>query len=179
MEIIDGEIIPALTAVGEAFDKKEIFLPSLLLSAEAASRAFDQVKKKIPKNSSGKGRIIMATVKGDIHDIGKSIVRVVLESWGFDVVDLGRDVSKEKILQELEKGETLLVGLSALMTTTLPAMEDTVQAIKRHFPKVKVMVGGAVLTEDYARKIGADFYGKDAPSAAKIANSLISCCENQ
>ena len=173
MEIINGEIIPALTVVGEAYDKKEIFLPGLLLSAEAAGAAFDAVKVKISKTATSSGRIIMATVKGDIHDIGKNIVRVVLESWGFSVVDLGRDVPKEKILQELEGEETLLVGLSALMTTTLPAMEETVRAIKECFPKVKIMVGGAVLTADYAERIGADFYGKDAPSAAKIANSLI------
>jgi 5-methyltetrahydrofolate--homocysteine methyltransferase len=173
MEIINGEIIPALTIVGEAYDKKEIFLPGLLLSAEAAGAAFDAVKTKISKSASSSGRIIMATVKGDIHDIGKNIVRVVLESWGFAVCDLGRDVPKEKILQELEREETLLVGLSALMTTTLPAMEETVRAIKEKFPEVKIMVGGAVLTADYAERTGADFYGKDAPSAAKIANSLI------
>lgn len=173
MEIINGEIIPALTVVGEAYDKKEIFLPGLLLSAEAAGAAFDAVKVKISRTATSSGRIIMATVKGDIHDIGKNIVRVVLESWGFTVCDLGRDVPKEKILQELEGEETLLVGLSALMTTTLPAMEETVRAIKEKFPQVKIMVGGAVLTADYAERIGADFYGKDAPSAAKIANSLI------
>ncbi len=173
MEIIEGEIIPALTAVGEAYDKKEIFLPGLLLSAEAAAASFDVVKAKISKGEASGGRIIMATVKGDIHDIGKNIVRVVLESWGFSVVDLGRDVPADKILEELEKEEALLVGLSALMTTTLPAMEVTVRAIKERFPKVKVMVGGAVLTADYAEKIGADFYGKDAPSAAKIANALV------
>ena len=173
MEIINGEIIPALTVVGEAYDKKEIFLPGLLLSAEAAGAAFDAVKVKISRTAASSGRIIMATVKGDIHDIGKNIVRVVLESWGFTVCDLGRDVPKEKILFELEREETLLVGLSALMTTTLPAMEETVRAIKEKFPEVKIMVGGAVLTADYAERIGADFYGKDAPSAAKIANSLI------
>lgn len=173
MEIIDREIIPALTIVGEAYDKKEIFLPGLLLSAEAAGAAFDAVKTRISRSTASSGRIIMATVKGDIHDIGKNIVRVVLESWGFTVCDLGRDVPKEKILEELGKEETLLVGLSALMTTTLPAMEETVRAIKEKYPKVKIMVGGAVLTPDYAEKIGADFYGKDAPSAAKIANSLI------
>lgn len=173
MDIINGEIIPALTLVGEAYDKKEIFLPGLLLSAEAAGAAFDAVKVKISRTAASSGRIIMATVKGDIHDIGKNIVRVVLESWGFTVCDLGRDVPKEKILFELEREETLLVGLSALMTTTLPAMEETVRAIKEKFPEVKVMVGGAVLTADYAERIGADFYGKDAPSAAKIANSLI------
>ena len=173
MELINSEIIPALEAVGEAFDKKEIFLPSLLLSAEAAASAFDEIKKKIQRGESRKGRIVMATVKGDIHDIGKNIVRVVLESWGFEVTDLGRDVPCERILYELERGDVTLVGLSALMTTTLPAMADTVSQIKEKFPKVKVMVGGAVLTREYAEKIGADFYGKDAPTAAKIANSLV------
>ena len=171
--IINEEIIPALTIVGDGFDKKEIFLPSLLLSAEAAAAAFEAVKAAIPKGGAAAGKILLATVKGDIHDIGKNIVRVVLESWGFDVCDLGRDVPCDKILAALSLGDFDLVGLSALMTTTLPAMEEAVRAIKNAHPDLKIMVGGAVLNQEYADMIGADFYGADAPSAAKIANSVI------
>lgn len=173
MEIINEEIIPALTLVGDGFDKKQIFLPSLLLCAEAAAAAFEVVKTAIPKGEAAAGKILLATVKGDIHDIGKNIVRVVLESWGFEVCDLGRDVPCEKILAALSCRNFDLVGLSALMTTTLPAMEETVRAIKNAHPNLKVMVGGAVLNREYADMIGADFYGEDAPAAAKIANSVI------
>ena len=173
MNIINEEIIPALSIVGEGFDKKQIFLPALLLSAESAAEAFDALRPYIPKGESASGRVLLATVKGDIHDIGKNIVRVVLESWGFEVTDLGRDVSTEAVMDALAQKDYDLVGLSALMTTTLPAMEETVRAVKTAYPDVKVMVGGAVLTPEYAEKIGADFYGADAPSAAKIANSVI------
>jgi 5-methyltetrahydrofolate--homocysteine methyltransferase len=159
--------------VGDGFDKKQIFLPSLLLCAEAAAAAFEVVKTAIPKGEAAAGKILLATVKGDIHDIGKNIVRVVLESWGFEVCDLGRDVPCEKILSALSCGDFDLVGLSALMTTTLPAMEEAVRAIKNAHPNLKVMVGGAVLNREYADMIGADFYGEDAPAAAKIANSVI------
>ena len=179
MEIINEEIIPALTLVGEGFDKKEIFLPSLLLSAEAAATAFETVKTTIPKGEAAAGKILLATVKGDIHDIGKNIVRVVLESWGFEVCDLGRDVPCEKTLEALSSCDFDLVGLSALMTTTLPAMEETVKAIKNAHPSLKVMVGGAVLNQEYADMIGADFYGADAPSAAKIANLVIAGRKNE
>lgn len=173
MNIINEEIIPALSIVGEGFDKKQIFLPALLLSAESAAEGFDALKPYIPKGESASGRVLLATVKGDIHDIGKNIVRVVLESWGFEVVDLGRDVPTSAVMDALSKKEYDLVGLSALMTTTLPAMEETVRAVKAAYPSVKVMVGGAVLTPEYTEKIGADFYGADAPSAAKIANSVM------
>ena len=173
MNIINEEIIPALSIVGEGFEKKQIFLPALLLSAESAAEAFDALKPYIPKGESASGRALLATVKGDIHDIGKNIVRVVLESWGFEVVDLGRDVPTSAVMDALSEKEYDLVGLSALMTTTLPAMEETVRAVKAAYPSVKVMVGGAVLTPEYTEKIGADFYGADAPSAAKIANSVM------
>ena len=173
MNIINEEIIPALSIVGEGFDKKQIFLPALLLSAESAAEVFDALRPYIPKGESASGRVLLATVKGDIHDIGKNIVRVVLESWGFEVTDLGRDVATSEVMDALSKKDYDLVGLSALMTTTLPAMEETVRAVKTAYPDVKVMVGGAVLNADYAERIGADFYGADAPSAAKIANSVV------
>lgn len=173
MDIINKEIIPALDTVGEGYDKKEIYLPSLLMSAEAATSAFDALKPFIPKGETIGGKILLATVKGDIHDIGKNIVRVVLESRGFEVRDLGRDVPTSEVLRELYENEYDLVGLSALMTTTLPAMEETVKAVKENFPKVKVMVGGAVLNAEYADSIGADYYGADAPAAAKIAAAVM------
>jgi 5-methyltetrahydrofolate--homocysteine methyltransferase len=173
MDIINKEIIPALDTVGEGYDKKEIYLPSLLMSAEAATCAFDALKPFIPKGETIGGKILLATVKGDIHDIGKNIVRVVLESRGFEVRDLGRDVPTSEVLRELYENEYDLVGLSALMTTTLPAMEETVKAVKENFPKVKVMVGGAVLNAEYADSIGADYYGADAPAAAKIAAAVM------
>ena len=172
IDVINNQIIPALDAVGAAYDSKKIFLPSLIMSAEAASAAFEVVKKKMPRNEASKGKVVMATVKGDIHDIGKNIVRVVLESYGFDVVDLGRDVPCAKVLSALESGADIL-GLSALMTTTLPAMEETVKAVKASYPSVKIMVGGAVLTKEYASHIGADYYAKDAVGAAKIANDIM------
>ena len=173
MDIINKEIIPALDTVGEGYDKKEIYLPSLLMSAEAATCAFDALKPFIPKGETIGGKILLATVKGDIHDIGKNIVRVVLESRGFEVRDLGRDVPTSEVLRELYENEYDLVGLSALMTTTLHAMEETVKAVKENFPKVKVMVGGAVLNAEYADSIGADYYGADAPAAAKIAAAVM------
>ncbi len=172
MSVINGKIIPALDTVGKAYDEKKIFLPALIMSAEAASRAFEAVKEKMPKGGSTKGRIVMATVKGDIHDIGKNIVKVVLESYGFEVVDLGRDVPVSMVLSALEDGADIL-GLSALMTTTLPAMEETVKAVKTSYPEIKIMVGGAVLTEGYAHHIGADYYACDAVSAAKVSNEIM------
>lgn len=172
MEVINGSIIPALDAVGRAYDEKKIFLPALIMSAEAASKAFEAVKDKMPKGGSAKGKVVMATVKGDIHDIGKNIVKVVLESYGFEVVDLGRDVPTAKVLSALESGVDIL-GLSALMTTTLPSMEETVREVRVTYPDVKIMVGGAVLTDEYASHIGADYYAPDAVSAAKIANEII------
>ena len=173
LDIINEEIIPALDTVGDGFDKKQIYLPALLMSAEAAAEAFDALKKFIPRGDALRGRILLATVEGDIHDIGKNIVRVVLESRGFEVRDLGRDVPASEVLSALTEADYDLVGLSALMTTTLPAMEATVRAVRSAFPSVKIMVGGAVLTEEYAMSIGADFYGADAPSAAKIANLVM------
>lgn len=173
MEVINSHIIPALDEVGKGFENKTVYLPQLLMSAEAATAAFDEVKKRIKKgeNQSGK-KIILATVKGDIHDIGKNIVKVLLENYGFEVIDLGRDVAPEKILEITVNEGVTLVGLSALMTTTVPAMEHTVALLKENCPTVKTMVGGAVLTKDYADKIGADFYGKTAMDSVRYAEQL-------
>ncbi len=175
LDIINQEIIPALNLVGEGFEKKRMYLPQLLMSAEAAKYAFDVIKESM--NESEKkgisGKILLATVKGDIHDIGKNIVKLLLENYGFDVMDLGKDVLPEDIAEKAVKTNAVLVGLSALMTTTVPAMEDTILLLRKMAPWCKVIVGGAVLTEEYAKKIGADHYGKDAMSAVRFAQELI------
>jgi len=172
LSIINEEIIPALNLVGEGFEEKRIFLPSLLMSAEAAGAAFEVIKSSVNKEQQNKLTVILATVKGDIHDIGKNIVKLLLENYGFNVVDLGKDVSPELIATEAKRLGADLVGLSALMTTTLPAMEETVKLIKETSPKTKIMVGGAVLTAEYAHRIGADFYGADAMEAVRFAEGL-------
>ena len=174
MEVINSHIIPALDEVGKGFENKTVYLPQLLMSAEAATFAFDEVKKCIKKGASQIGKkIILATVKGDIHDIGKNIVKVLLENYGFEVIDLGRDVAPEKIVETAKNESAALVGLSALMTTTLPAMEQTVSLLKEKCPRVKAMVGGAVLTKEYADSISADFYGKTAMDSVRYAEQLL------
>lgn len=174
VEIIDGYLIPALDEVGKQFENKKLFLPQLLLAAQAATAAFDVIKTQI--QSSGeekakKGKILLATVKGDVHDIGKNIVKVLLENYGYDVVDLGRDVDPELIVETAKSRNIKLIGLSALMTTTLPAMQKTIELLRAEH-KCKVIVGGAVLTEDYAAQIGADCYGKDAMAAVRYAEEF-------
>ena len=169
LKIIDSHIIPALNSVGDDFDKGVIFLPQLLNSAEVASLAFSIINTKMPMSvNNGKG-VVLATVKGDIHDIGKNIVKLLLESYGFTVYDLGKNVSPEKVLDAVKKYNCNLVALSALMTTTLDAMKETIIQLKNYDSNIKVMVGGAVLNEEYAKSIGADLYGKDAISAVKYA----------
>ena len=170
LEIVNEDIIPALDTVGEGFEQKRIYLPGLLMSAEAAGAAFEMIKSAIPKDDKAlKGPIVLATVKGDIHDIGKNILKLIFENYGYEVCDLGKDVSCEKIVDAVLSLDAKIVGLSALMTTTLPAMEKTVKMLKSKAPWCKIMVGGAVLTEDYANEIGADFYGKDAMEAVRYA----------
>ncbi len=171
-DIIDNEIIPALDEIGARFESGRAFLPELLSVAETASAAFNEIRALMPRESEDNGKkIILATVKGDIHDIGKNIVKVMLESYGFTCIDLGKDVTKEKILEAVVKNNVTLVGLSALMTTTVGAMEDTISLIKREAPSASVMVGGAVLTEEYAYTIGADYYGEDAMQSVRIAEA--------
>lgn len=173
MDIVNEEIVPALNEVGEKFEKGILFLPQLISSAETVQRAFKIIKEEIINESKGvdinKGEIILATVEGDIHDIGKNIVKVMLESYGFKVIDLGKDVAAEKIIEAINEHRVTLIGLSALMTTTVVNMEKTIKLIKRKGIEVKTIVGGAVLTDEYARKIGADFYAKDAMETVKIA----------
>ena len=167
--LIDQQIIPALNKVGESFEKNKIFLPQLLMSAEAASAAFSEVSEKLPQTDGKKEQIILATVEGDIHDIGKNIVKVLLQSYGYDVIDLGKDVKPETIVQAAKETGATLVGLSALMTTTLDAMAKTVALLKKELPHVRTMVGGAVLTQEYADLIGASGYAKDAMGSVKLA----------
>lgn len=173
LEIINEFIVPALDNVGDGFEKKTIFLPQLLMSANAAKAAFDVIKKNMKgEKQESKGKIILATVKGDIHDIGKNIVKVLLENYSFDVIDLGKDVPPELIVETAKKENVKLVGLSALMTTTVPAMKETIALLKKEFPCCKTVVGGAVLTEEYANSIGADKYAKDAMETVKYAESI-------
>jgi 5-methyltetrahydrofolate--homocysteine methyltransferase len=171
--VINAEIIPALNEIGQQFEDKKAYLPQLLMSADAASGAISELKKLMPTSSDGgKGAVILATVKGDIHDIGKNIVKVLLESYGFKVHDLGRDVSPDDVLNAVKNIGCKLVGLSALMTTTVPSMEKTVTLLHKYDPKIKVMVGGAVLNEEYARNIGADKYSPDAMGAVRFAEEF-------
>lgn len=172
LEIIDTMIIPALNTVGKGFEEKKVYLPQLLMSAQAAKEAFDSIKSAIPAGESKKGKIVIATVKGDIHDIGKNIVKVLLENYGYDVYDLGKDVAPETIADTIIKENIRLVGLSALMTTTVPAMEETIKLLRKAAPDCKVMVGGAVMTEEYAEMIGADSYGTDAMASVRYAEKI-------
>lgn len=174
-EIIDGILIPALDKVGKDFEKNRVFLPGLLMSAETAGVSFEIIKKHLANSGSDsakKGKIIIATVKGDIHDIGKNIVKVLLENYGYDVIDLGKDIAPQTIVDAVKTHNVKLVGLSALMTTTVPSMEETIRLLKEQTTDVFVMVGGAVLTEEYAKMIGADYYGKDAMSSVRIAENF-------
>ena len=171
LDVIDGVFIPALDAVGERFERGEFFLPQLMASAEAVKAGFDVVRSRqgeAAPTDDGKA-IVLATVQGDIHDIGKNIVRMLLENYGYRVIDLGRDVAPERVVQAVREHGARLVGLSALMTTTVKAMEQTIALLHEQVPGTAVFVGGAVLTADYAREIGADYYGKDAAEAARIA----------
>lgn len=176
MEIINELLIPALDRVGERYEKQEIFLPQLINSASASCEAFEVLKKSILKKGTGsvsKGKIILATVKGDIHDIGKNIVKVILENYGYQVIDLGRDVAIEAVVETAKKEDVKLVGLSALMTTTLKSMSDTIDALRNSGHECKIVVGGAVLTPEYAKQIGADCYAKDAKQTVDFAKEVL------
>ncbi len=176
VEIIDGAIVPALEAVGSGFEAKTVFLPQLLMAADAAGAAFDVIRDALAKSGSAptkmKGPIVIATVKGDIHDIGKNIVRALLENYGFKVIDLGRDVAPEVVLETARRENCRLVGLSALMTTTVCFMEETIKLLHAELPDCKVMVGGAVLTAEYAAEIHADYYSRDAMGAVRTAEEV-------
>lgn len=173
LSVVQGEIIPALDAVGVGFESKTVYLPQLLMSAEAAKAAFEVIKDAMAGNkSAGRCSFLLATVKGDIHDIGKNIVKLLLENYGFDVTDLGRDVPPERVAEEAVRLHCPIVGLSALMTTTVPAMEETIRLLRKEAPWCRVIVGGAVLNPEYAAAIGADYYAKDAMGAVRYAEEI-------
>jgi 5-methyltetrahydrofolate--homocysteine methyltransferase len=176
MTIINDTLIPALDRAGEQFEKGKIFLPQLILTAGAAQSAFGVIREKMMQSSSApvsKGKVVLATVKGDVHDIGKNIVKVLLENYGYDVIDLGKDVPCEAVVKAAIEHKVKLVGLSALMTTTLCSMEDTIKLLHENNVPCKVVVGGAVLTPEYAEQIHADFYAKDAKETVDIAKQVI------
>ncbi len=176
LEIVEKEIIPALDVVGGGFEKKTVYLPQLLMSAESAKAAFEHIRQAVTATDAprgGKGKIVIATVRGDIHDIGKNIVRLLLENYGFDVVDLGKDVLPGEIVDAALREKAQIVGLSALMTTTVGAMEETVRLLKERYPACRSLVGGAVLNAEYAEKIGATAYAKDAMEAVRVASAIM------
>ncbi len=176
MDVIDQLLIPALDRVGDLYEKQEIFLPQLINAANAACGGFEVIRRRMAQSgtqSVSKGKIVLATVFGDIHDIGKNIVRVVLENYGYTVIDLGRDVPAETVVEALIREDVKLVGLSALMTTTVASMAETIAAIRRSGHDCRIMVGGAVLTPEYAAEIGADYYAKDAKQSADIARLVL------
>ena len=179
LDVINGEVVPALEVVGKGFESGKVFLPQLLMAADAASAAFAAIKSALAAQgpdgdvAEPKGPIVFATVKGDIHDIGKNICCSLLENYGFKVIDLGRDVAPEAVVEAARRVNAPLVGLSALMTTTVCFMEETVRLIHAEVPGCKVMVGGAVLTADYAAKIGADAYSRDAMELVRTCDHLL------
>ena len=178
LSVIDEILIPALDEVGKGFEQNTIFLPQLLMSADAAKNAFEVLKQHLASSgeaSESKGTVLLATVKGDIHDIGKNIVKVLLENYGFDVLDLGKDVEPEAILAAAKDSCIRLVGLSALMTTTVVNMEKTIALLHSEYPECRVMVGGAVLTEEYSKQIKADFYSRDAMGSVRYACEIFGC----
>ena len=173
--IIDNFLIPVLDTIGIRFEKSEIFLPQLIQTAETVKFFFEILKDEMLKEKKvfvNKGDIILATVKGDIHDIGKNIVKIVLENYGYNIIDLGKDVPVETVVKTAVEKNVKLIGLSALMTTTVKSMEETIKALKMENIQCKVFVGGAVLTKEYAEMINADFYAKDAQESVRIANNF-------
>jgi 5-methyltetrahydrofolate--homocysteine methyltransferase len=173
LDVVEGYIIPALDTVGEGYEKNTLYLPSLLMSAEAAGCAFEAIKRAYGKEMTAvKCRAVIATVKGDVHDIGKNIVKLVLENYGYEVIDLGKDVACDTILQTVIETKAPLLFLSALMTTTAPAMAEVIRAVKESMPSCKITVGGAVITAEYAASVGADFYAKDAMEAVRFAEEV-------
>ncbi len=176
VEIINSKLIPGLDFVGKRFEEKTMYLPQLLMAAEAAKSAFDKIKsylEKTGKKGSSKGKVVIATVHGDIHDIGKNIVKVLLENYDFTVFDLGKDVPAEVVVEKCKAENVKVVGLSALMTTTVPAMKKTIELLRKELPDVKVCVGGAVMTQEYADSIGADYFAKDAMDTVNFAKKIL------
>ena len=176
LDIVNQDLIPILDRTGQEFEKGTIFIPQLVMSAGTAQVAFEEIKQKMQETSSGgisKGKIVLATVKGDIHDIGKNIVRVILDNYGYEIIDLGKDVDPQNIMNAVTREDVKLVGLSALMTTTLKSMEETIGILHQYAPDCRIMTGGAVLTDEYARSIGSDFYVRDAMASAAAAKDVL------
>jgi 5-methyltetrahydrofolate--homocysteine methyltransferase len=173
MVIINDVLIKALNDVGDAYDKGKMYLPQLIASAEAAKEAFSIISLKFPSSGDVKGTVVMCTVKGDVHDIGKNICKVVMESYGYKVIDLGKDTPIEVVVDAYQKYNPDVIGLSALMTTTVVSMEETIKALRKINCKAKIVVGGAVLTEDIAKRIGADYYSKDALDLVNTLDRII------
>ena len=176
LEIVNRDIIPALETVGQGFEKKTMYLPQLLMSAEAAQSAFEQIKAQLKTNASdsvSKGRVVIATVQGDIHDIGKNLVAMMLKNYGFEVIDLGKDVPRETIIREAKAHDAKIIALSALMTTTMQEMREVVRYARQEGVNAYVMIGGAVITQEYADEIGAEGYSKDAAEAVRLAQRLL------
>ena len=169
MEIVTGLILPALDRVGEGYEAGEVFLPQLMASAEAARAACDMVRASMPRGTGERGTILLATVQGDVHDIGKNIVKMLLENYGYRVLDLGRDVAPETVVAAALETRAPLVGLSSLMTTTAQNIAVTIRALREAGAPCKVMVGGAVVTQSFADRIGADYYTRDAAQSARVA----------
>ena len=173
LQIIQNEIIPALDIVGQGFEEKRVYLPQLLMAAEAAKASFEKIKAQMSGDTAAnKCPVVIATVHGDIHDIGKNIVRLLLENYGFEVIDLGKDVAPQDILDAVIAHHAPAAGLSALMTTTVPAMQETIELLKEKAPWCKVVVGGAVLNQEYADRIGADRYARDAMETIRYADKV-------
>ena len=173
LQIIQDEIIPALDIVGQGFEEKRVYLPQLLMAAEAAKASFEKIKARMSdEHTASKCPVVIATVHGDIHDIGKNIVRLLLENYGFEVIDLGKDVTPQEILDAVLRHHAPAAGLSALMTTTVPAMQETIALLKEQAPWCKVVVGGAVLNQEYADRIGADRYAHDAMETIRYADKV-------
>ena len=174
--VINEILIPILDRAGRDFEEGVTFLPQLMLCASTAQGAFEVIKQKIEETGSAgesRGTIVIATVQGDIHDIGKNIVKVILENYGYEIIDLGKDVAPQVISDTVKERNVKLLGLSALMTTTLPAMKETIELVKKNSPDCRIMAGGAVLTPEYAKEIGADFYVKDAKESADAAKETL------
>jgi 5-methyltetrahydrofolate--homocysteine methyltransferase len=175
MEIVERHLIPALDSVGRKYEKGEIFLPQLIQAAETVKAAFEEIKKKLAaedRDDISKGRVLLATVRGDVHDIGKNIVKILLENYGYEVVDLGKDVAIDEVVRAAKEKDIKLVGLSALMTTTVQSMEETIAALRGASIPCMVVVGGAVVTKEYAEKMGADYYARDAREAVEVAKTV-------
>ena len=172
MEIINGYFIPALDEVGRAYETGKIFLPQLMLSAETVQNGFAVISRANTESDVKREKVVVATVEGDIHDIGKNIVKMLLSNYGYEVIDLGKDVPVEEVVEAVKKYQPSIVGLSALMTTTVKNMQRTIDALKENNLNCKTMVGGAVLNEDYAQMVGADYYAKDANTSVKVAEKV-------